>query len=359
MSVDITDVGYTVIVEEDAYQVTVVTPGAAGALGYYGSFFSDVDQSVVAVDTPKAMTLNNTAEANGVSIVSGSRITFAYDGTYDLQFSAQVHHRGGGGNGLELDIWLAKNGTPVADTATKLIVQKNDYLVPAWDFLLTVAAGDYLELMWQTDNTDIVLEHGVADGVPVDTPSLIVTVMQVMYNQVGPQGPTGPTGATGPAGVGSTGPTGPTGPVGPAASAGSTGPTGPTGPAGSIGPTGPTGATGAGVDGATGPTGPAGSPGPTGPTGPTGADSTVAGPTGPTGPTGAAGSAGPTGPTGAAGSVGPTGPTGAAGADGPTGPTGPAGSAGPTGPTGANGATGPTGPTGAAGATVLELQVFS
>jgi hypothetical protein len=199
--------------------VNVYAPGAAGALGYYGSFFSDVDQSVVAIDTPKAMTLNNTAEANGISIVSDSRITFAYDGTYDLQFSAQVQHRGGGGNGTELDIWLAKNGTAVADSATKLIVPKNRYSVPAWDFLLTLEAGDYLELYWMVDNTDIVLEHGDAAGGHPDIPSLIVNVMQVMYTQVGPVGPTGATGATGAAGAAATVAAGTTTTLSPGASA--------------------------------------------------------------------------------------------------------------------------------------------
>jgi hypothetical protein len=214
--------GYTVTVNEENCDVTVIAPGAAGALGYYGAFFSDQDQAAAAVNTPTAMTLNNTAEANGISIVSNSRITFAYPGTYDIQFSAQAHHRGGGGNGLELDIWFRKNGTNLADSATKLIIQKNDYLVPAWDYLLTVNAGDYVELMYQVTNTDIVLEHAVADGVPVDTPSLIVNVMQVMYTQVGPQGPaglTGATGGTGPAGAAATITAGTTTTLSPGASA--------------------------------------------------------------------------------------------------------------------------------------------
>jgi hypothetical protein len=192
--------GYTVVVNEENCDVTVIAPGAAGALGYYGSFFSDVDQTAV-VNTPTAMTLNNTAEANGISIVSSSRITFAYPGTYDIQFSAQAHHRGGAGNGLELDIWFRKNGSNIADSATKLVIQKNDYLVPAWDFLLTVNAGDYVELMWQVNNDQIVLEHGAVVGSIPEVPSLIVTAMQVMYTQVGPVGPTGATGATGPTGA--------------------------------------------------------------------------------------------------------------------------------------------------------------
>jgi hypothetical protein len=280
MTIEVEDQGYTVTVDQQDCDVTVIAPGAAGALGYYGSFFSDVDQTA-AVDTATAMTLNNTAEANGVSIVSSSQITFAYPGTYDIQFSAQAHHRGGGGNGLELDIWFAKNGTPIADSATKLVIQKNDYLVPAWDFLLTVNAGDYVQLFWQVNNADIVLEHGVADGVPVDTPSLIVTVMQVMYTQVGPVGPTGPTGATGATGATGSAATiaaGTTTTLSPGASAtvanagtssaavfnfgipaGVKGDKGDTGDAGATGATGATGAKGdKGDKGDTGDTGPAG-----------------------------------------------------------------------------------------------------
>lgn len=177
--------------------------GPGGALGYYGSFYSSVDQTLAA-NTAGAMTLDVTAEANGTSIVSNSRITFANAGTYDIQFSAQLRNRGGGGAGETVDIWIAKNGTAVADTATKLLVANSRYDVAAWDWLLTVEANDYIEIIWRTDNAQIVLEHGVAATPIPAIPSVIVTVMQVMYTQQGPQGPAGPTGATG--ATGATGP---------------------------------------------------------------------------------------------------------------------------------------------------------
>jgi hypothetical protein len=177
--------------------------GPGGVLGYYGSFYSTADQTL-ALNTPGAMTLGTTAEANGISIVSSSRITFAYPGTYDLQFSAQLHNRGGGGAGEIIDIWIAKNGTAIPDTAGQLHVASNKFVLPAWDYLLTVAANDYLELYWRTSNTQIALEYTAAVNPIPATPSVIVTVMQVMFTQLGPAGPTGATGATG-----ATGPTGP------------------------------------------------------------------------------------------------------------------------------------------------------
>lgn len=332
--------------------------GSGGALGYHGSFYSTESQQISAnVNAP--MRINQTAESRGIAVFGQSRITFEHAGTYDLQFSAQLHHRGGGGNGTEIDIWFVKNGTAIPDSATKLIIPKNEYLVPAWDFLITLNAGDYLELYWRTNNTDIVLEYVSSSGSIPAIPSLIVTVMQVMYTQIGPTGPTGPTGAastvtgpTGPIGLtGSTGPTGavgPTGPTGPTGATGLTGATGPTGPVGAegqIGPTGPRGATGPqGVQGIQGIQGPAGAVGATGPTGATGV----------TGPTGSVGATGPTGPVGATGDVGPTGPTGNTGPTGPMGVTGPTGPVGATGPQGIQGELGPTGPQGVQGIQGIE-----
>ena len=197
--------------------------GAGGALGYWGSFWSTANQTAAATNTAYAITLNNTdANSNGVSIVSNSRVTFAYEGVYDLQFSAQLHNNSGGGSGDIVNIWLRKNGTNVPDSDTKVSCPTNNpYVVPAWNFTLKLLAGDYLELIWSTNNTSISLDTDVASGIHPAIPSVIVTAEQVMYTQLGPTGPTGPTGLTGP-----TGPTGPTG---------ATGPTGPTGATPAIG----------------------------------------------------------------------------------------------------------------------------
>jgi hypothetical protein len=254
-------------------------------LGYWGSFWDTTTQTAAAANTAYSITLNSAdTNNNGVSVVSGSRVTFANAGVFSLTFSIQfTNHSTSLGN---TQVWLRKNGSDIADTNSHYDVpdkQGSAYVsqVLTVNFVLKVSAGDYLEMVWQTTNTSVYLEALAAGASYPETPSIIFTATQVMYTQLGPTGATGPTGSTG-----STGPTGPTG------STGNTGPTGPTGTTGNTGPTGPTGTTGAG--GPTGPTGTTGSIGPTGPTGTTG----TTGPTGPTGPTGTTGSTGPTGPTG-------------------------------------------------------------
>jgi hypothetical protein len=208
-------------------------------LGYWGSFWDTTTQTAASANTPYLITLNNAdSNNNGVSVVSGSRITFTNAGTYSLTFSVQfTNHSNALGN---TQIWLRKNGSDLPDTNSHFDVpdkQGSSYSsqVLTVNFAFSVAASDYIELVWQTTNTNVYLETLVAGGSYPRTPSVIFTATQVMYTQVGPTGPTGSVGATGP-----TGPTGAESTV-----AGPTGPTGPTGSTGATGATGPTGPTGA------------------------------------------------------------------------------------------------------------------
>lgn len=164
-----------------AGSVTINVTGG-GSLAY-GSFYSSLDQTDGV--TPHLMFCESTADADGVSMQLGdeatkSQITFASAGTYNIQFSAQLHNTGGGGSGQTVDIWFALNGNSIADSATKLVVPSNaPYVVAAWNFILSVAAGDYAEIFWLTDNNNIKLEY-VAAAPPVPAiPSVIITAQQI------------------------------------------------------------------------------------------------------------------------------------------------------------------------------------
>jgi len=168
-----------------------------------------------------------------VSIASGSRITFAYAGTYNVQFSAQLTQTDNSNDNVQ--IWLRKNGSDLTETNTTVTMDKqNSDKVASWNFVLTVAANDYLQLMWEANSTSVSILAQTAGGNYPATPSIILTAQQVMYTQLGP---TGATGATGPQGVtGSTGATGATGATGPSGPTGATGPQGATGVASAVAP---------------------------------------------------------------------------------------------------------------------------
>jgi hypothetical protein len=176
-------------------------------VAYWGSFYDETTQVAGSVNTPYAIKYGSIGGANGVTVVGNTRITFNSDGVYNIQFSAQLHNAGGGGNGTTVRIWLRKNGVDVADSAgTTAVNTNNPYIVVAWNYVFEIVAGDYYELMWSTDNTNIVLLHNTTGSPAPHIPSIILTATQVTYTQVGPQGGIGPTGSTG--AVGETGPTG-------------------------------------------------------------------------------------------------------------------------------------------------------
>lgn len=157
---------------------------AAGNQGYYGAFYSSLDQSD-GVNTPNAFFCENTFDADGISmVVNGSgkktQMTFAHAGTYNIQFSTVFNYLGGGGNGKEVDIWFKLNGNNVANSNTRINVTSSaPYVVASWNFVISVAAGDYVEIFWMTDNANIVAEHLDATATVPATPSVIMTATQV------------------------------------------------------------------------------------------------------------------------------------------------------------------------------------
>jgi hypothetical protein len=124
------------------------------------------------------MKFNSTDYSNGVSIVSNSRITLDYTGIYNLQFSAQLNKSTASKS--TVDIWLRKNGTDISNTNTSVALAGSDArTVAAWNFFVGVTAGDYLQLMWATDNTNSNILYEAANSIHPATPSIILTVNKI------------------------------------------------------------------------------------------------------------------------------------------------------------------------------------
>ena len=350
--------------------------GAGGALGYWGSFWSTETQILSGPTVASAMTFNNTdPDSNGVSIQNNTQLTFAYPGVYNIQFSAQVDRIVGPATANEMDIWFAKNGVAIPDSTTTTVIAGLTIAakeVAAWNYMLSVDAGDYIELYWSCPNVNVELVYVPANINPTRpaVPSVILTAQQVMYTQAGGTGATGATGdqgftgATGSQGdqgfTGATGATGNQGFTGATGTQGSQGDQGFRGSTGSQGDQGFTGATGSqGDQGFTGATGSQGDQGFTGATGNQG-DQGFTGATGFIGATGNQGDQGfigatGFGATGATGFIGATGATGSQGDQGFIGATG----FGATGATGFTGGTGATGPQGADGYSTGRIYYFN
>jgi hypothetical protein len=153
-------------------------PGSTNA--YYGNFYSTQIQSNPIANAVNAMTFDSPLDGVGVTVVSSSRITVANAGTYNIQFSAQLDKTDAGNDSI--DIWLAKNQANVTWSNTRSwLYGNNAKQVAAWNFIITLAANDFIQLYWSSADTDVRLfaETSLSTPARPDIPSVILTVTQV------------------------------------------------------------------------------------------------------------------------------------------------------------------------------------
>ena len=182
--------------------------GLGGVIANWGSFYSDQTQgNSGSASIP--ITVNNSDPNNyGVSVQNNSKFYVASDGVYNIQFSAQLDKTDGGKDAAE--IWLAVNGSFITESNTRVELDgSNAKGVAAWNFLYKLNSGDYVELYWFSADLDMRLYAETAVPPRPAIPSVIITLSQVTYTQLGPTGATGSQGATG--STGATGPAGATG----------------------------------------------------------------------------------------------------------------------------------------------------
>jgi hypothetical protein len=98
-TVEIASNGATVTVDvpETTVDITGVGPqgpAGTGAEGYYGQFYDTTDQIAASTTVAYPVKFNTTESSNGVSVVNNgsgdpTRITFAHNAVYNVQFSLQ------------------------------------------------------------------------------------------------------------------------------------------------------------------------------------------------------------------------------------------------------------------------------
>jgi hypothetical protein len=161
------------------------------ATGSYGSFYDTGSQTAVLNTAIYSMSLSTTDISNGV-LISGSdnsKIKFTNAGVYNVQFSAQFANNGN--DPTNVAIWLRKNnGSSLDDlpdtTGTCTIPAKKGNipgtLITSWNYYISLAANDFLQLLWAADVSNTVsLETLPSSSNPIypRTPSLILTAQRV------------------------------------------------------------------------------------------------------------------------------------------------------------------------------------
>jgi hypothetical protein len=129
----------------------------------HGAFQDSTDQTAANTTTAYAVTFNTTDFANGVTIASGSRITVADAGIWNLQFSIQFTNTTN--SSQDVDVWFRVNGTNVANSnsrfglAPRKSVGDPFHLIMALNYFVSLNATNYVEIMWRPTDTGVSIEQ--------------------------------------------------------------------------------------------------------------------------------------------------------------------------------------------------------
>jgi hypothetical protein len=148
----------------------------------YGAFQDSTDQTAANTTTAYAITFDTTDFTNGVTLSNSSRLNVAQAGIYNLQFSIQFKNTTN--DGQDVDVWLRKNGTNIANSNSRfhLPARKSggdpSHLIAALNFFVSLAASDYVEIMWRPTDVGVSLEHFATSSSPTRPaiPSVIATL---------------------------------------------------------------------------------------------------------------------------------------------------------------------------------------
>jgi len=148
----------------------------------YGAFQDSTDQVAANTTTAYPVTFNTTDFANGVTIASGSRITVADAGIWNLQFSIQFTNTTN--QSQDVDVWFRVNGTNSANSNSRFGFAPRKgasdpyHTIAAMNYFLSLNATDYVEIMWRPTDTGVSIEQYAAGTSPTRpaVPSAIVTM---------------------------------------------------------------------------------------------------------------------------------------------------------------------------------------
>jgi hypothetical protein len=168
--------------------VDVVTEGPQGPAGgiiqgRYGSFLDTTTQFITAPETATRVNIGTTVLSKDIRLVN-NQIIFDVPGVYSLTFSVQLQnfennviHTAG--------LWLRFMGQDYPNSATAIDVpalrqQKPGETVCTVNLIgESLNPGDYVELFWGADSTQVRIATIAANGYKPAAPGVILTVSQV------------------------------------------------------------------------------------------------------------------------------------------------------------------------------------
>ena len=144
-----------------------------------GLFFNTVSQTLPTTNTGYPIVYNNTYLHNAVdrNATNTSRIEIGISGIYNFQYSGQLLSTNASAKTVWL--WLSRDGTDIGySTRAYTLETNNHYRSVSWNFNIDMTAGQYLEIYWAADGTDVTL---TAETASTPHPGIASSVLAVNF----------------------------------------------------------------------------------------------------------------------------------------------------------------------------------
>ena len=148
----------------------------------YGAFQDGTNQVAANTTTAYPVTFDTTDFSNGVTLSNSSRLNVSQPGIYNLQFSIQIKNTTN--SSADVDFWFRKNGTDIAKSNSRFGISARkssgdpSHAIVALNFFVSMAANDYLQIVWRTSDVAVTIETFAAGTSPTrpSVPSVIATM---------------------------------------------------------------------------------------------------------------------------------------------------------------------------------------
>ena len=143
----------------------------------YGQFYDTTTQTAALTSTAYPITFNTTDISDGVRLrsPSTSEVEVDTEGLYNFQVSVQFDTTSGGTDLIW--VWFRKNGSDIANSALQIQIQGNNAeLLQSFNLFVDMKAGDYVQVMWASDDLNVQLPYFAAALFRPAAPSIILTV---------------------------------------------------------------------------------------------------------------------------------------------------------------------------------------
>ncbi len=140
-----------------------------------GLFFDLGTYSPTLPNTGYPLEFKTTYLSNAVRIVDDTKITVDIGGVYNFQYSSAVTSTN---SSLKtLWVWIARNGTPIGYSTNEYTISGSgtDTII-AWNFNMDLDVGEYVQLYWGADNTNVTIATTAATPPHPGIPANVVSV---------------------------------------------------------------------------------------------------------------------------------------------------------------------------------------